>query len=160
MAEGVELNEDFRDLLVALADAGADFLVVGAHALAVHGVVRATGDLDVLVRPTIANADRVLAALRAFGAPVSAHGVTREDFARPGTVYQLGLPPRRIDLLTSLSGVDFEEAAAEARMTSVGEVSFRVPGKRALIANKIATGRPKDLEDVRNLERVGEGAEE
>lgn len=78
MAEGVELNEDFRDLLIALADAGADFLVVGAHALAVHGVVRATGDLDVLVRPTLANADRVLAALRAFGAPVGTHGVTRE----------------------------------------------------------------------------------
>lgn len=160
MAEALPLNEDFQDLLVALADAGADFLVVGAHALAVHGVVRATGDLDVLVRPTLANADRVFAALRAFGAPVGAHGVTRDDLAAPGTVYQLGLPPRRIDILTSLSGVDYDSAARGALTTTVGEVSFRVPGRRALIANKIAAGRPKDLEDARRLEHLGETAEE
>lgn len=130
--------------------------VVGAHALAAYGVVRATGDLDVLARPTADNAERVLAGLRAFGAPVAAHGVTRDDLTRPGTVYQLGLPPRRIDILTSLTGIDFDTAARDAPRTTVGDLVFRVPSKPALIANKRATGRPKDLEDIRRLEHAGE----
>ena len=156
MADVLDLNEDFRDLLLALTEAGVDFLVVGAHALAAYGVVRATGDLDVLVRPAADNAERVLAGLRAFGAPIGAHGVTRDDFTRAGTVYQLGLPPRRIDILTSLTGMDFDTAARDAQSTKVGDLAFRVPSKLALIANKRATGRPKDLEDIRRLEHAGE----
>lgn len=160
MTEVLALNEDFQDFLVALAEAGAEFLVIGAHALAVHGVVRATGDLDVLVQPSMLNADRVVAALRAFGAPLGAHGVTRDDLAAPGTVYQLGLPPRRIDILTSLSGIDYDTAAKDALTATVGAVTFRVPGRQALIANKLAAGRSKDLEDARCLERLGETTEE
>lgn len=83
MTDALDLNEDFRDLLLALTEAGVDFLVVGAHALAAYGVVRATGDLDVLVRPAADNAERVLTGLRAFGAPVGAHGVTRDDLTPP-----------------------------------------------------------------------------
>jgi hypothetical protein len=154
MADRPELNEDFVDLLHAFAAAGVDFLVVGAHALAAHGVVRATGDLDVFVRPTPANADRVVAGLKAFGAPLAVHGVSRDDFAKLGTVYQLGLPPRRIDILTSISGVDFEQAACEAKIVDVGPVQLRVPGREALLANKRASGRPKDLEDADRLERA------
>jgi hypothetical protein len=154
MADRPELNEDFLDLLHAFVDAGVEFLVVGAHALAAHGVVRATGDLDVFVSPTATNADRVVAGLRAFGAPLSVHGVSRDDFAKPGTVYQLGLPPRRIDIITAISGVDFEQAAREAMTVVMGSIALRVPGRAALLANKRASGRPKDLEDASRLEQL------
>ena len=104
------MNQDFLDLLQALLDAGARFLVVGAHAMAVHGVPRATGDLDVWVDPDRANADRVWQGLLEFGAPVRELGLSREDLETPGMVVQLGLPPRRIDILTEASGLVFEEA--------------------------------------------------
>jgi hypothetical protein len=149
-----ELNDDFVDLIVGLKDAGVEFLIVGAHALAAHGVVRSTGDLDVLVRPTDENARRVVAALRAFGAPLGAHGVTAADFSRPGTVYQLGLPPRRIDIITMISGVTFDEAWADSVHVEVSAVEFKVPNRRALLVNKRASGRPKDLEDAERLERL------
>ncbi|HET9225586.1 MAG TPA: hypothetical protein VFR31_02900, partial [Thermoanaerobaculia bacterium] len=86
------------------------FLVVGAHALAVHGVVRTTGDLDIWVRPDPENAQRVWRALAGFGAPMEAMGLTIQDLSQPGTVYQIGLPPKRIDILTEISGVEFDEA--------------------------------------------------
>lgn len=152
MADAPELNDDFVDLISGLRDAGVEFLIVGAHALAAHGVVRSTGDLDVLVRPSAENSSRVVAALRAFGAPLAAHGVSAADFARAGTVYQLGLPPRRIDILTMISGVTFEQAWADSVRVDVGGVGFRVPSRAALLVNKRASGRPKDLEDVRRLE--------
>ena len=109
-APGSRVNEDFLDLLALLLEHAAEFVVVGAHAMAVHGAARATGDIDVLVRPSMANADRVCAALRAFGAPLRAHGVGPESLAAEGNVYQLGLPPRRIDILTGIDGVSFDEA--------------------------------------------------
>lgn len=147
-----ELNDDFVDLITGLRDAGVEFLIVGAHALAAHGVVRSTGDLDVFVRPTDENAKRVVSALRAFGAPLATHAVTAADFARAGTVYQLGLPPRRIDILTAISGVTFDEAWTDNVRVEVGHVEFRVPNRAALLANKRASGRPKDLDDARRLE--------
>jgi hypothetical protein len=152
-----ELNDDFVDFLIGLRAAGVEFLIVGAHALAAHGVVRSTGDLDVLVRPTDENSIRVFAALRSFGAPLAAHGITAADFARAGTVYQLGLPPRRIDILTLISGVTFEQALADSMSVAVGGVEFRVPNRAALLVNKRASGRPKDLEDARRLELTEPG---
>lgn len=154
MAREPELNEDFRDMLAALDSAGVEFLIVGAHALAVHGIVRATGDLDVFVRPSVDNAARVVRALRAFGAPLQAHGVTELDFAAPGTVYQIGLPPRRIDLLTEISGVDFDEAWRHCVTSPVEGRPVRFIGRDALIQNKRATGRDKDRVDVAALERI------
>lgn len=120
------LNVDFLDLLEALARAQVEFLVVGAHALAAHGIPRATGDLDVWVRPTPENAARVVTALEAFGAPLHAHGVGANDFERPGTVYQMGLPPRRIDVLTQISGVAFDEAwpGRKTVLISGNEIGF------------------------------------
>jgi hypothetical protein len=147
------VNDDFLDMFTALLAAGVEFVVVGAHALAVHGVPRATGDIDIFVRPTAENAANVIAALEEFGAPVGAHGVTAEDFATPGTVYQLGLPPRRIDILTGISGVSFEEAWADRVEAEVGRgvvVSFL--GRGALLRNKQAAGRDQDLVDARLLE--------
>ena len=146
-----EWNDDFEDIVAALVAHDARFLIVGAHAMALHGVPRATGDLDILVEPTPANAQRVFAALASFGAPVAAPGVTMADFARAGTVYQMGLPPRRIYILTSISGLSFAEADATK---AVREMPNELPflGLEALIANKRASGRPKDLADLALLE--------
>lgn len=153
MSVDAGLNADFLDLLAAFSRARVEFIVVGAHALAVNGVVRATGDLDVWIRPSVENARRVVAALQDFGAPLAQHGVTEADFGRAGTVYQMGLPPRRIDVLTHISGVEFDEAWADHRALTVGGSSVAFLGRGALIKNKRATGRTKDLVDVELLER-------
>jgi len=147
------VNEDFRDLLHALLDSGARFLVVGAHAMAVHGVPRATGDLDVWIEATPSNADRVWSALTAFGAPVEHLGISRGDLLRPDTVVQIGLPPRRLDILTSITGIDFSVAWPERVETLVEGRPVPVLGRRALVQNKQAAGRRKDLSD---LEALGE----
>ena len=146
------MNDDFRDLLVTLHDAGARFIVVGAHAMAVHGVPRATGDLDVWIESTEANADRAWRALCEFGAPVEALGATREDLLRPGTVIQLGLPPRRIDLLTRITGVDFEDAWRDRVEQVLEGRSISYLGRADLVANKCSTARAQDLVDVALLE--------
>jgi hypothetical protein len=148
------LNEDFVELLQALVESGVEFIIVGAHALAAHGLPRATGDLDVLVRPSAENAARVISALRAFGAPLEAHGVSQADFERSDTVYQIGLPPRRIDLLTSISGVPFERAWASKVSIELMGLDVFVLGFEALVANKRATGRAKDVVDADALERA------
>lgn len=148
-----QLPDDFLDLFDAFLATGVDFLVVGSYALARHGYVRATLDLDVLVRPSAANAARVVAALTAYGAPLSAHGVTAQDFERPGTVYELGVPPLRIDVLSGISGVTFDEAWESRVEAELGELTVPVIGREALLRNKCASGRPKDLADVEELER-------
>lgn len=148
------LNDDFRDMLRALSETGAEFVVVGAHALSVHGVPRATGDLDLFVRPTPDNAARVVAALRRFGAPLEAHGLTEDDLATAGTVYQLGLPPRRIDLLTSIDGVRFEEAWTTRVERDVAGVKVPFIGRDAFVRNKLATGRARDRLDVELLDQA------
>ncbi|MFN0009342.1 MAG: hypothetical protein ACKVXR_15670 [Planctomycetota bacterium] len=144
------MNRDFSDMLSALSAAGAEFLVVGAHALAAHGRPRATGDLDLWVRPTPANADRVWKALARFGAPLSTLSV--EDLVRPGIVFQVGLPPCRIDILTAIDGVAFEEAWPRRIRVRIGSQEVPVLGRQDLIMNKRATGRPKDLADLAWLE--------
>jgi hypothetical protein len=147
------MNEDFLDLLAALLDAQARFLIVGAHAMAVHGVPRATGDLDVWIAPDDENATRVWAALVRFGAPMAALGFSREDLTRPGQVLQIGLPPRRIDLLTAISGVQFEEAWPGRAVHEVGPLRVPFIGRSELVRNKRAAGRAKDRAD---LEALGE----
>lgn len=140
-------------MLGALIQAEVDFVIVGAHALAVHGVPRATGDIDVLVRPSKENAGRVMNALRMFGAPTSAHGVTQSDFERGGNVYQIGLPPRRIDLLTEISGIGFDEVWRSRVSVERSGLQLSFIGREALIRNKRASGRDKDLVDVKTLEK-------
>ena len=154
---GPVLHDDFRDLLVALQRAGVRFLIVGAHALAVHGIPRATGDLDILVAPDADNAARLMLALGEFGAPVESHGITARDFENEGTVYQLGLPPRRIDLMTSITGVSFEEAESTAIETEIEDLRVPVLGRRQLLVNKLALGRPKDLADAQLLAEEPDG---
>jgi hypothetical protein len=148
------LNEDFRDLLVWFADAGVEFVIVGAYALAFHGAPRASGDIDVFVRPSPDNAQRVFKALARFGAPLAAAGVTAADFAQPGAVYQIGLPPRRIDILTEISGVTFDEAWTSR---VVGEIEGRTIGfigRAALLKNKEAAGRLQDVADAARLRKA------
>ena len=151
------LNEDFRDLLVLLADTGVEFVVVGAYALALHGAPRASGDIDLFVRPAPSNAERLFQALARFGAPLQATGVTAADLAQPGAVYQIGLPPRRIDLLTEISGVSFDEAWASRVATEVEGRTVPFIGREALLKNKQAAGRPKDLADIARLQRPRSG---
>ena len=144
------MNRDFVEMLSALCDAGAEFLIVGAHAMAVHGRPRATGDLDIWVRPTPENAERVWAALEVFGAPL--HELSKDDLSTTGVVFQIGLPPSRIDILTSISGVEFEAAWAGRVPLHIGDVEVVVIGRQELIQNKRAVGRPRDVADVAELE--------
>ncbi len=147
------MNKDFQELLAALHEAGVRFLVVGAHAMAVHGVPRATGDLDVWIAPDASNAERAWSAVVAFGAPLRAMGVTRDDFGRPDQVVQIGVPPRRIDILTSISGVAFDEAWPDRVTHDVAGLPIPFLGRELLVRNKRASGRAKDLAD---LEALGE----
>jgi hypothetical protein len=149
----IELFDDFRDLLVELHEAGARFVVLGGHAVAFHGHPRATKDLDVLVAADGENAKRVYAALAAFGAPLSAFEVGVEDFASYDGVLQLGVPPRRIDLINRADGITFAEAVADGETFDVDGRAIPVIGRGALIKNKLAAGRPQDIADVQALER-------
>jgi hypothetical protein len=146
------VNEDFLDFLGALIRVRARFLVVGAHAMAVHGVPRATGDLDVWVDPERANAERVWEALLGFGAPVREMGVSPADLEAPGVVVQIGLPPRRIDLLTEVSGLAFDEAWRSRTVHAVGSLEVPFLGRADLLRNKRSMGRRKDLADLEALE--------
>ena len=143
------MNQDFLDLLRAFIDAKVRFLIVGAYALAVHGRPRATGDLDVWVDPTPDNAGNIMRALDAFGAPVAQ--VKADDFSRPGIVFQMGLPPFRIDVLTELSGLTFAEAWPDRTQAPFGPLTVDVIGREAFIKNKRATGRARDLGDIEAL---------
>jgi len=147
----IELPEDFRDLLLEFSDAGAEFVIVGGYAVAFHGHPRATKDLDVLVRGTAANAHRVYAALAAFGAPLAAFEVSETDFAGYSGVLQIGLPPRRIDVLNRASGITFDEAVADGIGFELDGRRIPVIGRQALIRNKLAAGREQDLADVKIL---------
>lgn len=142
-----------RDMLEALVLEGVDFLVVGAFALAAHGVPRATGDIDIWVRPEPANAKRLIVALTRFGAPVEAHGISPKDFESTGLVYQLGLPPHRIDLLTSIDGLTFDEAWPRRAFGELFGHEVPLLSREDLITNKRAVGRAKDLLDVALLEQ-------
>jgi len=143
------MNQDFLDLLRAFCDRNVRFLIVGAYALAVHGRPRATGDLDLWVDASPENAPRVMAALRDFGAPLTA--VTENDFSAPGVVFQMGLPPARIDLLTQLSGLTFDEAWPARVRGPFGNLELDYIGRDAFIRNKRATGRARDLGDIEGL---------
>jgi hypothetical protein len=143
------MSRNFIDMLSEFNAAGVEFLVVGAYALAAHARPRYTRELDLWVRPTPDNAARVLAALRRFGSPL--YDLTQDDLARAGTVFQTGLPPQRIDVMTSISGVSFEEAWPARASFDVGGIRVHVIGKEHFEQNKRASGRPKDLADIAYL---------
>ena len=140
----------YRDILRELSAAEADFLLVGAFAIAVHQYPRATGDIDLWIRPAPENAARVWAALAKFGAPVA--DVSVEELARPGFFYQIGVAPVRIDILTAIDGVSFDEAWNEKEYHQLSGVKVPVISRRHLLINKRSTGRPKDLADAAMME--------
>lgn len=147
------MNRDFAEMLSALSETGAEFLVVGAYAMAAHGSPRATGDLDIWVRPTVENARRVWAALESFGAPLSQ--LTQIDLQQAGNVFQIGVAPYRIDVLTRITGVEFDDAWRSHIQIELDGHLIPVIGKAELIRNKRMLGRLKDLGDVETLEDSG-----
>ncbi len=144
------MNPLFSDMLSALSAEDVEFLVVGAYALAAHGYPRATGDIDIWIRPADENAQRVWRALKRFRAPL--FDLTVEDLTTPDIVFQIGAAPCRIDLLTSIDGVNFDDAWADRQQTEVAGHKFAVLSRRDLLQNKKAAGRPQDLADVAWLE--------
>ena len=145
-------NPDFSDLFSELSAAGADFIVVGAHAVMFYAAPRYTKDLDIWVRPSRENAERVYRALAAFGAPLDELAV--DDLAVEGTVFQLGMAPNRVDVVTSITGVDFAGAWQRKVATTYGQVPIHVLAIDDLMVNKRAVGRPQDLIDLEHLERA------
>ncbi len=144
------LNRDFRDMLSALSDESVEFMLVGAYALAAHGYPRATGDMDIWIRASQQNARRVFRALKRFRAPL--FDLTVEDLTIPDIVFQIGAEPQRIDILTSIDGVEFDDAWSNRKEIEVEGQKFGVIGRSDLLRNKKALGRPKDLADVAWLE--------
>jgi hypothetical protein len=147
----MSLNPDFRDLFAALNAAQARYLLVGGYALAFHGRPRFTKDLDIWVEPSHENAAKVFSALESFGAPLEKLSV--QDLSRRGLIFQIGIAPNRIDVLTSIDGVDFESAWAVREETRYGPTPVPVLSRQHLLANKRATGRPQDLLDAEELEK-------
>ena len=146
------LNEDYKEMLQCLAEEDVKFLLVGAYALAAHGYPRATMDIDLWVRPTPENAEAVLRALRKFGAPL--HGLSLSDLRKDDTVFQIGVAPRRIDILTGASGLRFDEAFRHSSPIEIEGLQIRIPSVADLIRNKRASGRTKDLADAEALEAL------
>jgi hypothetical protein len=143
------LNRDYNDILSALCAEDAEFLIVGAYAVGAHGIPRATGDIDIWVRPSRENARRVMRALKRFGAALL--DLTEKDLATDDTVFQMGVAPRRIDVLTGISGVTFDDAWLSRVSVAIEGLTVPVIGRDDLLRNKAAAGRPKDLADLAAL---------
>jgi hypothetical protein len=143
------LNPDYKEMLFLLLENRVDFLLVGAYALAVHGFPRATGDIDIFLKPSPENARRAHKALSEFGAPLG--NVSLADFESPGTILQIGVAPRRIDLITQISGLTFDEAGEDRDIVEIEGLSIPVISKAKLIINKLSTGRERDRLDAEIL---------
>jgi hypothetical protein len=146
------LNEDYKEMLKSLVDEKVRFLLVGAYAMAAHGYPRATMDIDIWVMPEPFNADAVLRAMQRFGAPL--HTLTKSDLERKDTVFQIGVAPRRIDIITAASGLQFDEAFSHALPVDIEGIPVHILSITDLIRNKRATGRTKDLADAEALENL------
>jgi hypothetical protein len=147
----MEVQPDFRELLALLNAHKVEYVIVGGYALAFHGAPRSTGDLDILVNTDPGNAQRVVEAVEAYG--FKSAGLTAQDFLTPENVVQLGVPPVRVDIMTSLTGVSWEEAFSGKARGDYGDVPVYFIGREQFVANKRAIGRKRDLAD---LEALGE----
>lgn len=145
----MELDKDFNEFVELFITHDVQFLIIGGYALAAHGIPRATGDLDAWVWANTENAKKIIAALNDFG--FGDVGVTMSDFSREDSVVQLGFPPYRIDILTSIDGVSFEDAWQRRIVVQVNNNAVPFICKEDLITNKIAVGRPQDIADVKRL---------
>lgn len=146
------LNQDYKEMLSLLLDEGVIFVLVGAYALAIHGFPRATGDIDIFVKPDSENAKKVYNALARFGAPIKK--ITTEDFAEPGIIYQIGVVPRRIDIITKISGLSFDSVDEDKIIIDIEGLSIPVISKEKLIINKESSGRKEDILDAEKLKKI------
>jgi hypothetical protein len=146
------LNEDYKEILQSLLGEQVKFLLVGAYAMAAHGYPRATMDIDIWVMPSPDNSEAVLRAIQKFGAPL--HGLTAKDLQQAGTVFQIGVAPRRIDIITEASGLNFDTAFNHSISTEIEGLIIHIPSIDDLICNKKASGRTKDLADAEALEKL------
>ena len=144
------LNRDFIDILSAFSEEKVDYIVVGGYAIAFHGYVRGTGDIDLWIRISDENAERVWKALQTFGAPLLE--LSKEDLKAPGMVFQMGLPPNRIDIINKVEGVQFDEAWSNRKFVEFQDLTIPIIAKSELLINKRAMNRPKDLADIIWLE--------
>ena len=144
------LNSDYKDILLILSEKKVKFLLVGAYAMAVHGYPRSTMDIDLWVMPEPENAVLALQALEIFGAPTG--DLSPEDLQKEGLIFQIGIAPRRIDILTSIDGLKFEEAFGHSKLIDIEGIPVHVLSIPDLIVNKRSTGRLKDLADVESLQ--------
>jgi hypothetical protein len=145
-------NEDYRDMLQNLSDHNVRFLVVGAYAMGLYGYPRATGDFDIWVEPSSENSKNVHAALESFGAPL--HDIRPDTFTESGIVFQIGVTPRRIDILTAIDGVEFKEAYKKKMEMKIEDLKIPFISKGHLIKNKMATGREQDRLDASVLQKT------
>jgi hypothetical protein len=150
----MDLAPDFDEFIGFLTAHGVEFVVVGAYALAFHGAPRFTGDLDLLVRPTLDNATRLLAAIEAFGFPV--RDLTPVAIADRRRMLQMGVPPVQIHVMSAISGVEWDEAWSDRVEGPLGRHSVHFLGRESFLRNKRAAGRPKDIADIDALEPGGE----
>lgn len=146
------LNREFKDILLYLKEEETEFILVGAYALAAHGLPRATGDIDLWVRNVSDNAVKVMRALARFGAPIS--NLTEQDFTSPNMVIQIGVEPCRIDILTGIDGVEFDEAWKKKVSVVIDTLDLFVISKADMLKNKLAANRDKDQSDIRWLEKT------
>mgnify|MGYP001583415572 CR=1 FL=1 len=146
----MEIQPDFKELLALFNAHKVNYLIVGGYALAFHGAPRTTGDIDILVKPNRGNAKRVVAALNDFG--FRTVGLTIEDFEKPEKVVQLGVPPVRVDIITSITGISWKEAWSGKINGHYGDIPVYYLGRRQFLSNKKAVGRKKDLADMEALE--------
>ncbi len=146
------LNEDYKDMLLALSDENVKYMLVGAYALAAYGYPRATMDIDIWIMPSPQNADAVMRAIIRFGSPL--HNLTKEDLQKDDTIFQIGVAPRRIDIITAASGLRFEETFSRSNSINIEGIKVHIPSIDDLICNKRALGRTKDLADAEALESI------
>ncbi len=145
------LNEDYKEMLQSLLDQKVEFIVVGAYALAAHGFPRATGDMDIWIKPNEKNSKKVYKALAQFGAPINE--IREDEFSQPGLIFQIGVVPRRIDIITKIDAVEFDEADSDKIFVDIDDLKIPVLSIDKLIKNKLATGREKDLLDAKLLKK-------
>jgi predicted nucleotidyltransferase len=143
------LNEDYKEMLQLLLEEQVDFIIVGAYALGTHGYPRATGDIDIWVKPNSLNSKRLYKALARFGAPLDQ--IQADEFSSEGIIFQIGVIPRRIDIITKIDGVTYEEADEDKIIVEIEGLNIPVISLEKFIKNKMATGRERDKLDIKTL---------
>lgn len=142
-------SQDFREFVKLLIKNKVEYLIVGGYAVSIHGYPRYTGDLDIWLNPTPENAEKILLSVNEFG--FSSFRLTKEDFTKPGNVIQLGYPPLRIDLLTEIDGVTFDECYLNRKEVLIEDLMVNFIGYNDLLKNKKESGRARDIDDIENL---------